>query len=159
MASIPRNAPPTAGVLERWARFSYRNRWRVIGVWVVCLAGVIAANFMFSGEYSSEFKVPGSESQKANNLLEAHFPARAGDSADLVFEAPAGVTGADARRRIEAVIEQVAQIDGVVSVDSPYDDPRYISKDGTIARSDVNWATQSGDVNSASLDQFLNDRR
>ncbi len=156
MASIPRNAPPTAGVLERWARFSYRNRWRVIGVWVVCLAAVIAANFLFSGEYSSEFKVPGSESLKANNLLEAHFPARAGDSADLVFEAPAGVTGTDARRRIEAVVEQVAQIDGVVSVDSPYDDPRYISKDGTIARSDVRWATQSGDVTSASFNRFLN---
>ncbi len=155
MAGSPRNNPITSGILERWARFSYHHRWRVIGVWAVCLAGVLTANFFFAGKYSSEFKVPGSESLQASNLLEARFPARAGDSADLVFEAPSGVNTPDVRRRIESVIAQVAQIDGVVSVDSPYAAAPFISKDGTIARADVKWSTHGGDVSSKSFGEFL----
>ena len=98
MASASRKPRPSAGMLERWARFSYHHRWPVIGAWVLALVGLLAANFMFSGEYSSAFRVPGSESQKAGDLLEDRFPARGGDSADLVFEAPGGVASAGRTR-------------------------------------------------------------
>lgn len=151
-----RHAPPAQqGALERWARFSHRHRWQVVGAWVVVLVGLFAANFLFGGTYVSEFKVPGAESQKALDLLKAHFPARSGDTADLVFEAPAGMATASARQRVQAVIDQIAKIDGVVAVQSPFDDPRFVSKDGTIARSEVDWATSAGDIKSSSLDQFL----
>jgi RND superfamily putative drug exporter len=155
MTPAPRTPPARQGALERWARFSYRHRWQVVAAWIVVLAAAIAANFMFGGTYVSEFKVPGAESQTAQDLLKAHFAARSGDSADLVFEAPAGVTSASARSRIESVIAQVAAIDGVVSVQSPFDDPRFVSKDGTIARSQVDWATRASAIKSKSLSQFL----
>ncbi len=151
----PRPSPPRAGALERWARFSHRHRWQVVGAWVLILGGLFAANFMFGGTYVSEFKVPGAESQTASDLLKAHFPARFGDTADLVFEAPAGVSGASARSRIEAVIAEIARIDGVVAVTSPFAEARFVSKDGTIARSDVIWATRASDIKSSSLKQFL----
>jgi RND superfamily putative drug exporter len=127
----------------------------VVGAWVVILAAVFAANFLFGGTYVSEFRVPGAESQTAQDLLKARFAARSGDSADLVFEAPAGVTSAAARARIQRVLDQVAAIDGVVSIDSPFDQPRFISTDGTIARADVNWATRASKMPSGSLDGFL----
>jgi RND superfamily putative drug exporter len=127
----------------------------VVGAWVVVLVGLFAANFLFGGTYVSEFKVPGTESQTAQDLLKAHFRARSGDTADLVFEAPAGVTSASARPRVQAVIDQIAKIDGVVAVQSPFDDPRFVSKDGTIARSEVDWATSASDIKSSSLGQFL----
>ncbi len=155
MASAPHKARSSAGLLERWARFSYRHRWPVIGTWVLALVGLLAANFMFSGEYSSAFRVPGSESQKAFDLLEERFPARGGDSADLVFEAPGGVASTDVRRRIEAVVEETRQIDGVVGVESPFGDPQLVSTDGTVARTDVDWSTRSGDVSSTSFEQFI----
>lgn len=72
-----------------------------------------------------------------------------------MFEAPAGVTSGPARSGIESVIAQVAAIDGVVAVQSPFDDPRFLSKDGTIARSQVDWATRASAIKSKSLDQFL----
>ncbi len=143
------------GVLERWARFSHRHRWRVIGAWVAILAGLFAANFLFGGAYVSEFKVPGAESQTASDLLKAHFPARYGDSADLVFESQAGVSSAEARPRIQAVIDEIKTIDGVASVQSPFDDARFVSKDGTIGRADVIWSTSASEIKTGSLERFL----
>ncbi len=155
MASARRKSPPTASLLERWARFSHRHRWQVVGVWVLILVGLFAANFQFGGSYVSEFKVPGAESQTAADLLKAHFPARFGDSADLVFEAPAGVASSAVRPRVQSVIDQVKGIDGVVSIESPYDDPRFVSKDGTIGRADVKWSTRASEIKSSSMNQFL----
>jgi RND superfamily putative drug exporter len=155
MANTTRTSRPNAGILERWARFSHRHHWQVVGAWVLILVGLLAANFMYGGTYVSEFKVPGAESQTASDLLKAHFPARFGDSADLVFEAPAGVASSSARPRILSVIDQVKGIDGVVSVESPFDDPRFVSKDGTIGRADVKWSTRASNIKSKSMSQFL----
>ena len=77
-----------ASLLERWARTAYRWRWRVLGAWVLVLAGLTAANFLLGGTFVSEFRVPGAESQHARDLLTERFPARSGDTSDLVFEAP-----------------------------------------------------------------------
>ena len=40
MATTTRKSPPKAGLLERWARFSHRRRWQVVGVWVLILVGL-----------------------------------------------------------------------------------------------------------------------
>ena len=151
-----RPATPLAqGPLERWARFSHRHHWRVIGVWIAFLATLVAANFFFGGTYVSEFRVPGSEAQAAADLLQARFPARSGDSADLVFEAPAGITSAAARSHIQGVLDQVAKVPGVVSIDSPFEQTRLVSQDGTIARAEVHWSTRATDISTKNLDQFL----
>jgi hypothetical protein len=69
-----------------------------------------------------------------------------------VFEAPAGVMSGPTQSGIESVIARVAAIDGVVAVQSPFDDPRFLSKDGTIARSQVDWATRASAIKSKSLE-------
>ncbi|MDP9238898.1 MAG: MMPL family transporter [Chloroflexota bacterium] len=148
-------APERQGVLERWARFSHRHHWKVIGAWIVLLAAIVAGNFFFGGTFVSEFRVPGSEAQAAQDLLQSRFPARSGDSAELVFEAPAGVTGDTARARIQSILDQVVKVPGVVSIDSPFDQPRLVSKDGTIARAEVQWSTRATKVSGSSLHQFL----
>src|SRR5438552_8411514 len=145
-----------ASLLERWARTAYRWRWRVLGAWVLVLAGLTAANFLLGGTFVSEFRVPGAESQHARDLLAERFPARSGDTSDLVFEAPDGVRSATARPRIQTVIDQVAGIKpGVVSIDSPFDQQRLISGDGTIARATVHWNKRSSDVSQKDVDTML----
>ncbi|HEY8171693.1 MAG TPA: MMPL family transporter, partial [Dehalococcoidia bacterium] len=142
-------------MLESWARFSYRHRWQIVVAWTAGLIALFFLNFAFGGKYASEFRVPGSEAQRAADLLHDRFPARSGDNADLVFEAPAGVNDPAVRPRIERLIEETRAIDGVASVESPYDDTRFISKDGTVARAKVVWTTESNEVKSSSLHQFL----
>src|SRR5438270_4370128 len=145
-----------ASLLERWARTAYRWRWRVLGAWVLVLAGLTAANFLLGGTFVSEFRVPGAESQHARDLLTERFPARSGDTSDLVFEAPDGVRSGSARPRIQSVLDEVAGIKpGVVSIDSPFDQPRLISGDGTIARATVHWNKRASDVSQSDVDNML----
>ncbi len=152
---MAQTSPPNQGVLERWARFTYRRRGLVVLAWVAILAGLIVANLFFGGKFVSEFKIPGSETEKAQNLLQQRFPARAGDSADVVFEASAGITSPATRPRIEAVLADVAAIPEVASVESPFDAQRAISQDGTIARATVHFTNKASDVSSASFNSFL----
>src|SRR5436309_14768876 len=145
-----------ASLLERWARTAYRARWRVLGAWVLVLAGLTAANLLFGGTFVSEFRVPGAESQHARDLLAARFPARSGDTSDLVFETPEGVASSSARPRIQSVLDEVAGIKpAVVSIDSPFDQARLISGDGTIARATVHWNKRSSDVAQKDVDTML----
>lgn len=146
---------PRIPLLERWARFSHRRRGRVIGAWALILVVMLFAQISFGGKFISEFKNPGAESQKAQDLLKARFPARAGEDADLVFEASAGINDPAVKARIDALLKDVATVPGVVGIESPYDAPQNVSKDGTIARAVVRWSTLGFDVKRSSFDQFL----
>ena len=148
-------AQPKQGALERWARFTYRRRGLVVLAWVAILAGLIAANFFFGGTFVTEFKIPGSDTQKAQSLLKQRFPARAGDSADVVFEASPSISDPSARPRVQQVLDDIAAIPEVASIDSPFDSQRAISQDGTIARATVHFTKRSSDVASSSIDRFL----
>ncbi len=145
---------PRQGLLERWARFSHRRRGRVITVWIVALVAVFASGIIFAGEFDSGFDIPGTESQKALDLLEDRNPERAGSDGELVFAATAGVESPAIKPRIEAVLADVDAIDGV-SIESPFDQPGFISQDGTIARAVMHFTEQGADVPKASIDRLF----
>ncbi len=143
------------GKLEAWARFSHRNRGKVIGAWGIFLVAMLFVQIQFGGEYISEFKNPGAESQRAQDLLEERFPARAGEDADLVFESSSGIASPAVKARIEALLAEVATVPGVVGVESPYEVPNAISPDGTVARAAVHWSTVGFDVDPKNFEQFM----
>jgi len=149
------SASPRRGALESWARFAHRRRWYVIGAWVVALVALGVAMRQFGGTYSDSFKLPGSDAQTALDLLQTKFPARSGDTADLVFQSSSGVNTPAIRTRIEEVIAQVQRVPEVVSVDSPFARPGSISKDGTIARSTVQWSKPAATLNTNDIKAFI----
>ena len=63
------NAPHLT-LLARLADWSYRRRRRVLLLWVVLLIGTSAAAGAFGGSYHFTFATPGSDSQKAQDLLQ-----------------------------------------------------------------------------------------
>lgn len=158
MASRSPSAQPpvaTAGLLERWARFAHRHRWYVVIAWAILLVALLVALKTFGGTYSDSFKLPGSDAQAAQDILAAKFPARSGDTADLVFQAPAGVNTPAIKARIQAVLAQVAKLPEVGSVDSPFDRAGSISKDGTIAHSTVQWDNSAKNLKAADIQAFV----
>ena len=146
--------PSRVPLLERWARFSHRRRGTVIGVWALILVAMLFTQMMFGGEFISEFKNPGAESQRAQDLLKDRFPARSGEDADLVFETSAGIASPATRTKIEGLLAEVATIPGVVGVESPYDAPANVSPDGTIGRAVVRWSTLGFDVKAEDFKRF-----
>ncbi len=133
-------------IFERWARLAHRRRGRILIAWVVLIAGLVYADTQFAGEFDGAFQLPGSESQRAIDLLQEEFPARAGDTLDLVFEAPGGIAQPAVQARIEKLLAEVKQAPGVTGIESPFDAPSYISKDGTIARAVVQFDKQADDI-------------
>jgi len=154
MPAFPSPAPHRA-LLERWARFSHRHRWWLLGAWVVALVSTLGASSLWGGQFANNFRLPGSEAQQAYDLLDERFPSRAGDLATLVFESQQGMDAPEIRQRVESLLAAVAEIPEVVGVSNPYEEPGAISRDGTIARADVQFATIIGDANLTDIGQMV----
>ncbi len=96
-----------ATILYRLGRFAFRRRGLVIAIWVALLgiAGVGAATL--SGPTATGFSIPGTESQRAVDLLQERFPQVSADGATarVVLQAPAGQKLSDPATK--AVVEQV----------------------------------------------------
>ena len=144
-----------ATLLYRLGRFSYRHAWRVIGVWVLVLAGVLGGSVALGGTTSESFSIPGTESQNALDRLEAVFPSVAGASAQVVMQAPSGasVTDPDVEATIEQTVTAIEKIDGVNSVVSPFDEyaGKAVSDDGSMAIVKVQFDGASTDVTDDTL--------
>ena len=56
-------------MLQRLARFSYRRRRWVLAGWILLLIATFALASTLNGAFKTEFKLPGTESQQAFDLL------------------------------------------------------------------------------------------
>ncbi|MGW6456411.1 MMPL family transporter [Streptomyces sp. NPDC055078] len=136
-----------ATFLYKLGRTSFRRRWLVALVWValLVLAGVGASSASTPKEPG--FVLPGTESQKAFDLLEERFPGGSADGATgrIVFKAPDGQKMTDAKHKAE-VNEAVAELkrgsDQVASVADPYT-ADAVSKDGSTAYISVSYKVNS----------------
>lgn len=125
-----------ATFLYRTGRFAFRRRHFVALIWValLALAGVGAANAPAAG--SSSFSVPGTESQKAFDLLDERFPGAGADGATarVVFKAPAGekMTDPANKKAVQRAVGELRRGAEVAAVDNPYT-AKAVSRDRTIA--------------------------
>lgn len=135
-------------MLERIARWSYRRRRWMLVIWIVALVAFIGLQSAAGGAYSNNFSLPGAESQKALDLLKARFPQQAGDTADVVFKADAGVKDPSVKSALEDLFSQISQLRYVVRIDSPYspEGAGQISPDGSIAFATVHFQHIEGDI-------------
>src|SRR5262249_43219429 len=81
-----------SGGLARWARHCAEHRWRVVFRWIGAVVVLIVLNIAFHGTLVNEFKVPGTDFQKATDLIDAKFGAQKGAPLRVVIAAPAGET-------------------------------------------------------------------
>src|SRR3954468_18041750 len=79
-----------------------RRPWRVVGGWVVIVVALIALNAAFHGKLINDFKIPGSDTQKAFDLITSKFGAQKGAALRVVVAAPSGQR-ADTPERAAAI--------------------------------------------------------
>lgn len=128
-----------ASALYRLGRTAFRRRRLVLTIWLVLFAGAFAGAATLSGPTTDTFNIPGTESQKAIDLLGERLPEANGGSGRIVFAAPEGeaLTGAG-KAAVEDSIARAAKVDGVQSVGDPFRDG-LVSEDGRIALAQVNF--------------------
>src|SRR5690606_38406344 len=68
--------------------FCFRRRWLVLGVWLAVLVGAASAAVGLRGQPSDDFSIPGTESQRAIEILEERMPAFSGAQTQITFATP-----------------------------------------------------------------------
>ncbi|MFD9072590.1 MMPL family transporter [Streptomyces lasiicapitis] len=138
-----------ATFLYRIGRWAFRRRRLVGGVWLGALLLAVAAAAVAPAAEEEDLSMPGTESQKAFDLLDERFPESnsQGAEARLVFQAPDGQR-VTARENKEAVKDTLGSLDGgdqVASATDPYK-TGAVSKDGSIAYSTITYTEDSVDL-------------
>ena len=144
-----------ATFLYKLGRLAFRRRHFVALIWValLTLAGVGAASAPTAG--ASSFSVPGTEAQKAFDLLESRFPGMTADGATarVVFKAPSGEKMTDAANKaaVNKTVKALGDGSEVTSVTDPYK-AHSVSKNGTIAYAEVRYDVSGMELKDASKD-------
>src|SRR3954453_3355001 len=107
--------------MRRLASFSHDRRRLVASLWValILVAGGLAS--VVGTGYVNNFTLPGTESQRALDLLRDRFPQQAGDTSQIVFHVRRGsLNDARQKARVQAVVDRVTKLPAVAGVLSPY---------------------------------------
>jgi putative drug exporter of the RND superfamily len=138
-----------ATFLYRIGRWAFRRRRLVGGLWLGALLLAVAAAAMAPAGEEEDLSMPGTESQKAFDLLDERFPQSnsQGAEARLVFRAPDGqrVTADENKAAVE---DALGSLDGggqVASTTDPYT-TGAVSEDGTIAYSTITYTADAVDL-------------
>ncbi|GGQ24149.1 membrane protein [Streptomyces pseudogriseolus] len=142
-----------ATFLYRLGRFSFRKRHFVALFWValLALAGAGAAGAPAAG--NSSFSIPGTEAQKAFDLLDERFPGTSADGATarVVFKAPDGqkMTDPGNKAAVQDTVEELSGGSEVVQVSDPYQGGG-VSRDGSIAYASVTYEVSGMELEESS---------
>ncbi len=131
--------------------WTFRHRRIVVGFWVVLLFVVGGLSQTFARPPSTQFSIPGTQSQEAIDLLNQKFPAAAGAAARIVFEAPTGhrLTEPPLRSAVEATLARARVAGQVVAVTDPFA-MDTISTNGRIAFADAIYSVPVAGIAEAS---------
>ena len=151
----------STGALARWMRACASHPWRVIISWVGIIAVLVFLVGAVGGGLRDEFKIPGSDTQKATDLIESQFASEQGSVLNIVFAAPPGerLDTPERKAEIEQAIARLKSEEfkpkegkaGIESVGDPFSKDTF-SKDGRIAYAEAQF---NETIESADRDQVV----
>ena len=138
----------SSGALARWMRACATHPWRVVFTWLGIFALLVVLVGTVGGSLKDEFEIPGSDTQKATDLIESEFAAEQGGILNLVFAAPEGER-LDTPERREAINGVIAKLKtqeykptedtaGIESVGNPFSEDTF-SDNGRIAYAEAQF--------------------
>jgi putative drug exporter of the RND superfamily len=141
--------------LYRLGRSSARHPFRVLGAWVLVAIVVVTVQGSAGGEFDNSFRVPGVESQHANDVLTERFPTQSGQTARIVLHTGDGrLDDVEHATTVEQTRGLLADGDAVTQVTDPFaPDAAALSDDGRTAYLDVSYAVD--ELSDVQLDHAL----
>jgi uncharacterized membrane protein YdfJ with MMPL/SSD domain len=138
----------STGTLARWALACANNSGRVLLAGVLTFIALGLSAVLFGGSLRDQFEIPGSDTQKATDLIESQFASEQGGVLNLVFAAPPGQR-LDTPERKAAIEDALAKLKtqefkatedkaGIESVGDPFADDT-ISDNGRIAYTEAQF--------------------
>ncbi|MFC4021688.1 MMPL family transporter [Micromonospora sp. GCM10011542] len=139
-----------ATLLYRLGRGALRRRRLVVALWLVVLVGAGLAAAVLRGPTASNFTMPGTESQRALDLLAEQFPAASGATGTIAVKAPGDgqLATPQGRAVVQEIVEQAGSLPGVVGAVDPFQ-AGAVSPNGRYALVQVQFATGADEVTDA----------
>ncbi|MGY1551157.1 MMPL family transporter [Microbacterium sp. A588] len=143
-------------LLSSLGRWSFRHPWRVLVAWLLILAAAGGGALVLNQGTDNSFSIPGTESQDGLEQLSRSFPQVSGTNAQFIVVAADGdsITDENYRVPIEDAVDDLADLDGVLAVTSPYDEmiEGMINENETAAIVQLQFDGQSTDVSDETKD-------
>ncbi len=147
-----------ATLLYKLGRFAFRRRGVVVLLWLLALGGAAFAASTAPAPPADTFSMPGTESQKAFDLLKEKFPAASADgaSARVVVRGPENskISDAGPRKEVAALVSDLSKAPEVVRVSDPFAGGA-VSEDGTTAYAVVTYDVAAAEVSDRAHDALL----
>jgi putative drug exporter of the RND superfamily len=148
--------------VRRLARVCFTHRRLVVLAWVVALVGLTAIHSAAGSAYSDNFRLSGTQSFDAVNLLERNAPKASGDTEQVVISVDHGkVTDPAVRSQVESMLAELERQPHVSEISSPYG-PRgagQISPSGQVAFANVTFDVQANKITAAAAQKFVDAAR
>jgi len=148
--------------VRKLARWCFIHRRIVVLGWVAALIGLTAIHSAVGSAYSDNFRLSGTQSFDAVNLLERNAPRASGDTEQVVIAVDRGrVTDRATRAQVQATLAKLARQPHVTEISSPYG-PRgaaQISPSGQVAFANATFDVQANKITAAAAKNFVNTAR
>jgi RND superfamily putative drug exporter len=147
-------------MISRLGQWCHDRRRLVLALWIVALFVSNGIAGAVGDDYRQDFTLPGAESTAGFEILESAFEGQgAGQTGTIVFQADQGVGDPEVEAAMTALFEEVATLDGVSRVESPYASDRgLVSEDGTIAYANVEFPEDVDFADAAAVRDDIRDQ-
>lgn len=138
----------TAG-LYGGGRFCVRRRFIVVAVWFVVTVALVIVSHQLGDNTNDNLSLPGTDSQKATDVLSKSFPAQANGTSPIVLHAPSGkLTDSKYANAVNQAADDVAKAPHVASAVNPLSPQgaNALSKDQTTGYISVALAESPGQL-------------
>jgi putative drug exporter of the RND superfamily len=130
----------TASVFVRLARWCMTHRWQTLLLWIVAVVASFSIGGAVGTRDTSNFRLPGTESQRAYDLLAAHAPKANGGTDQLVYVAHSGtLRDGTAAVQMRKSLAQVRRDPIVADASDPAAKGGQLTSDGLIGVSTVTY--------------------
>ncbi|WP_110945640.1 MMPL family transporter [Streptomyces avicenniae] len=143
----------------RTAAFSFRRRKLVVLLWIALLAAVWGVASATGDDYRADYSLPGTDSQRAADLLAAHGSDQGADTLDIVLYDEAGLRAGGTEGRVTAMLDEVGRLPDITEVVSPYAAGAALSGDGTTGYATVVLAVPSERMTAPAVQEILDTAR
>ncbi|UTI63653.1 MMPL family transporter [Paraconexibacter antarcticus] len=147
--------PATSSAFVRLARVCNAHRWRTFLAWLLALAALQVVAAGVGKKEIQSFRLPGTESQRAYDLLSQHFPAQKGDTDQFVYRAKTGsLRDPQVKAEIERTLRAAAARPEVAGVITPYQPGGQITADGKIGVAKLDYRKSTNDLTAPPLEKI-----
>jgi putative drug exporter of the RND superfamily len=146
------------GLVARLASWTMAHRRMVVAGWLVTFVIAMAASHQAGTRYVNNLALPGTDSQRATDLLKRDFPAQSGDTDQIVLHTTRGLIGDSAvRARVSSALSDVARLPHVTGLQSPYSraGSRGVSANGRTAFATITFDERADALPKSAVDRVI----